>query len=129
MATAKLHLYKLIQDSQEYGSDDEHMVSRVFFDLEIDGKDQKGLYVDIKQIVGSLFESSPLEISMPANYKGPFNYDAFCKIVERYFRSQVGAIGSGIHIEGGSNIRMRNNTFMNSVVEEFEVNLTDDNTW
>lgn len=129
MTTAKLHLFKLIQDAQEYGSDDEYMVSRVFFDLEIDGKNHHGLYADIKQIVGSSFESSTLEISMPANYKGPFNYDAFCKIVERYFRSQVGAKGSGIHIEGGSNIRMRNNTFTNSIMEEFEVNLNDDNTW
>ena len=28
MVTATITLHKLIQDSQEYGSDDEHMVSR-----------------------------------------------------------------------------------------------------
>jgi hypothetical protein len=32
---AKVTFRKLIQDSQEYGSNDEHLVSRVFFDLEI----------------------------------------------------------------------------------------------
>jgi len=123
MTTARLLLHKLIQDSQDYGSDDEHMVSRVFFDLEIDGKNHPGLYADIKQPVGSSFESSPLEVSSPANYKGPFNYDAFRNIVEHYYRSLVGAGGSGIRIEGGSNIRMRNNTFVRSVAAEFEVQL------
>lgn len=29
--TARITFHKLIQDSQDYGSDDEHMVSRAFF--------------------------------------------------------------------------------------------------
>ena len=123
MATAKLFLRKLIQDSQDYGSNDEHMVSRVFFDLEIDGVKQEGLYANIKQPVGSSFESSPLEVSSPSNYKGPFNYEAFRNIVEHYYRSLVGATGSGIHIAGGSNIRMRNNTFIQYEAHEFEVQI------
>ena len=32
---ARVTFYKCIQDSQDYGSDDEHMVSRIFFFLEI----------------------------------------------------------------------------------------------
>jgi len=35
MSKAKIIFYKCVQDSQDYGSDDEHMVSRVFFNLEI----------------------------------------------------------------------------------------------
>jgi len=38
MLTAKITFYKCVQDSQDYGSDDEHMVSRVFFILEIGDK-------------------------------------------------------------------------------------------
>lgn len=121
MATAKLQLHKLIQDSQDFGSDDEHMISRVFFDLEIDGKKFEGLYANIKQMVGSSFESAPLEVSSPANYKGPFNYDAFRNIVEDYYRSLVGASGSSIHIVGASSVRMRNNTFVRPLSTEFEV--------
>jgi len=124
MAIAKLFLNKLIQDSQDYGSNDEHMVSRVFFDLEIEGTKYEGLYADIKQPVGSSFESSPLEVSSPANYRGAFNHEAFRSIVEQYYRSLVGAGGSGIHISGGSNIRMRNNTFIQPVAAEFEVQVT-----
>ena len=121
MTTAKLLLHQLIQDSQDYSSDDEHMVSRVFFDLEIDSKKHEGLYADIKQPVCSWFESSPLEVSSSANYKGPFNYEAFRNIVENYYRSLAGAGSFGIHIEGGSNIRMRNNRLAQSVAAEFEV--------
>jgi len=121
MAKAKVLFRELIQDSQDYGSDDEHMVSRVFFDLEIDGKKYKGIYADVKQPVGSSFESAPLEVSIPENYKGPFNFEAFRNVVEQYYRSLVGNRGFGIHIEGGSNIRMRNNRFIQSGVAEFEV--------
>ncbi len=124
MATAIITLQKLIQDSQDYGSNDEHMVSRVFFDMEIEGKKYEALHADIKQSIGGSFETSALEVSNPANYKGPFNYEAFRAIVERYYRSLVGATGSGIRISGGSNIRMRNNTFVQPVTAEFEVKVT-----
>ncbi|MBZ0090825.1 MAG: hypothetical protein K8F27_01180 [Sulfuricellaceae bacterium] len=47
MTTTKLSVNKLIQDSQDYGSNDEHMVSRVFFDIKIEGTKHEGLYVRI----------------------------------------------------------------------------------
>ena len=121
MAIATITIHKLIQDSQDYGSNDEHMVSRVFFEMKVEGKKYPDLYADIKQPVGSSFETSPLEVSSPPNYKGPFNYEAFRAIVEQYYRGLVGATGSGIHISGGSNIRMRNNTFVQSLTAQFEV--------
>lgn len=121
MSSAKVIFKKCVQDSQEYGSDDEHMISRVFFDFNIDGQDYNDLYVDIKQTVGSNYEHSPLEIGRPSNYKGPLNYGAFRDAVEVYFRSLVGSKGSGIHITGGSNIRMRNNKFVRQQIAEFYI--------
>jgi hypothetical protein len=109
---ARVTFYKCIQDSQDYGSNDEHMVSRVFFFLEIDEK-RLDLHADIKQTVGSSFETE--------NYKGPFNYDAFRDAAEKYYRSLVGSLGGGIRIQGGTNIRMRNNTFIQNMIAEFEV--------
>jgi hypothetical protein len=112
-----VHFQRLVQDSQEYGSNDEHMVSRVFFALEVDGTVAPNLYVDIKQTVGSSFETAPIEVSKPVGYKGPFDHSAFSSIVEKYYRSQVGATGSGIRISGGGNIRMRNNLFIQPATE------------
>lgn len=112
---------KCVQDSQDYGSDDEHMVSRVFSDLTIDGRPYPGLHSDIKQVVGSNFESGDIEVGRPSGYSGPFNYTAFRDAAERYFRRLVGSAGSDIRISGGSNIRMRNNTFVQNYMETFDV--------
>jgi hypothetical protein len=128
MAQAKITLLSLVQDSQEYGSDDEYMVSRVFFDLEIDGTKYQGPHCDVKQIVGSSFETSPLEVSAPTGYKGPLNHHAFQEIVEHYYRGLVGSQGQGIRITGGSNIRMQNNTFIQPSEATFEVHVSG-GTW
>ena len=115
---------KCIQDSQDYGSDDEHMASRIFFDLAVNGQSHPGLHVDVKQLVGSSYETGDIEVGRPVGgYRGPFNYLAFRDAAERYFRSLVGSGGSGIQITGGSNtsMRMRNNTFVVQKAETFEV--------
>lgn len=121
MPQATIYLKKIIQDSQDYGSDDEHMVSRVFFDLETNESRHNDLFTDVKQPIGGSFETSSLEVTRPANYQGPFNYEAFRSIIEDYYRSQIGGSGSGIRIQGGSNIRMRNNTFVSPRQASFEV--------
>ena len=122
MTNCRVTFKCLIQDSQEYGSDDEHMVSRAFFDVEIDGREFKDACVDIKQPVGSQFENAPLEVSSPAGYDGPHNFKAFREAAEAYYRSLVGKQGSGISISNASsNIRMYKNTFNFIKAVEFEV--------
>ncbi len=129
MTQAKVFLHRLVQDSQEYGSDDEHMVSRVFFDLEIDGARHQGLHSDVKQTVGSSFETAPLEVSPPTGYRGEFNHEAFQQIIERYYRSLVGASGKGIRITGGLSIRMMNNTFIQAGEAAFDVQASGGGSW
>jgi hypothetical protein len=102
---------KCIQDSQEYGSDDEHMVSCVVFTIEVDGENSGEFCADLKQTVGDSYETGAIEVGRPAGYKGPFNQQEFSKCAEQYFRSLVGSKGRGIRIEGGGNIRMQNNTY------------------
>jgi len=122
---AKITFQKCLQDSQDLGSDDEHMVSRIYFSLEISGNTYENLYVDIKQTVGSDFETGPIEVGSPVGYKGPFNYKAFRESAENYYRGLVGSQVRGIRIQGGSNIRMRNNTFVQNMNIEFEVGESD----
>jgi hypothetical protein len=121
MERAKVTFKKLIQDSQDFGSDDDHMISRIFFDLEYRGQTHRDLQVDVKQTVGSDIERDPIEVGHTEGYSGPGNYTAFRGETEKYFRSLVGASASGIRISGGSNIRMRNNTFSRPHSVEFEV--------
>ncbi len=118
---AKVTFRQVIQDSQDYGSDDQHMVSRIFFDLDIAGQHHEGLHVDVKQTVGSDYETSPLEMGAPHGYRGPFNHEAFREAAEKYYHSQVGSSASGIRIAPGAKVRMRNNRFVATAVVEFDV--------
>ncbi len=76
MSQISVTFHKLIQDSQDFGSDDEHMVSRVFFTIEVNDKSYPAVYCDLKQTVGSDFESGPIEVGTPqgVKYSGSFNY-------------------------------------------------------
>jgi hypothetical protein len=122
MPTAEVAFHELIQDSQEYGSDDEHMVSRVFFSVEVDGKTFQGLSADVKQTVGSDIETAPLEVSSPLGYDGPWNDIAFAQAAEEYYRRLIGSHGSGIRIGGGSsNVRMWHNTIRSESRVSFPV--------
>jgi hypothetical protein len=126
---AKVTFRKLIQDSQEYGSNDEYIISREFFDLEIGGKRHSDLYVDIKQTVGSNFETAPLEVGSPHDYRGPFNYDAFRDAAEKYYRSKVGSQGRGIRTGAdATKFRMWNNLYTEDWTVEFEV-AGNEETW
>jgi hypothetical protein len=125
--TAKVTFNECIQDSQDYGSDDEHMVSRVFFTLEVDGRRVEGLYVNIKQVVGDDFETGPIEVgpARGAHYRGPFNHASFRDEVEKYYRSLVGASGRHILIQGASHVRMRNIRHRRAKTVEFEISGAD----
>lgn len=115
MQTAKITFHKLIQDSQDFGSNDDHMISRAFFSLQIGGTLHRDLFVSIKQTVGGA--SDHLEVGQPQGYSGPFDHAEFSKAVEKYFHGLVGPKGSGFRIAAGS-VRMKNNTFVSEMTAE-----------
>lgn len=94
-AKGKITFRTCIHDSLEYGSDDKHVVSRVFFILEIRDKRYGGLYVDITHAAGSELESEQLEVGKPVGYEGPFNDKVFQNAVKKYYRNLVISKGSG----------------------------------
>lgn len=120
MSQATVAFLRCIQDSQEYGSDNEHMVSRVFFTLQIDDSDPLPLYANVKQIVGSDYDTAPLEVSWPKDYEGPLSYHAYRDAVEGYYRNNVGPQALGIG-KGSKNIRMYGNVFEIREVVQFDV--------
>lgn len=132
MSKIKITYTKLHQDSQEYGSDDEHMISRATFDLEFDGETYPNCTIDIKQIVGSDFESEPLEISNLQGYDGPNDWAKLQFNTEVLYRSLIGSKGSGIHASpNAKNITMVNNTFSINRTFEYTVEGTPElgGTW
>jgi hypothetical protein len=121
MPTATVHFKELIQDSQDYGSDDKCMVSRVFFDLQVGDKKYPGAYANLKQAVGAT-ASDPIEVSPPAGYSGPFDHQAFQAAAEQYFRSILGSSRpSTKRAPGAKGIRMRNCRHRKTLSVTFEV--------
>jgi hypothetical protein len=77
----------------------------------------EGLFADIRQPVGSSFESGPVEVSLPHGYWGAFNYEAFRDIAEEYYGSFVRELG----IMGAASGRVLNNVCVEPCRAEFEV--------
>ena len=121
MPTATIHFKELIQDSQNYGSDDEHMVSRVFFDLQVDDKRYPGAHANVRQKVGA-GASDPIEVSPPAGYAGPFDLRKFQAEVESYFRSVIGhATPSNRPGRNAKGLRVRDCRHRKDVLVTFEI--------
>lgn len=118
MATMKVHFTSCVQDSRDYGSDDEYIVSRVFFSIECEGLQYTGLHADIKQAVDDDIETDSLEVTLPQGYDGPISDVAFRRAVGQYYRSLVGSDRSGYQTSM-ENIRMRDNTFLMPCSLEF----------
>ena len=123
MPEAIIRFSRCIQDSQDYGSDDEHMVSRVFFSLQTDAEFFPDLMCDVKQTVGEGFETAPLEVGQPLGYDGSPDYALLGQAVEDYYRSSLGR-GKAIRIEDGSNIRIRN--ILVAMETEVRISYTED---
>lgn len=106
MEKVELIFSRCIQDSQVYGSTIEHTVARVFFSIE--GKEYQCI---VNQPHGESFsfEIDPIEVEAPKELKNLLNYGQFRDEVEKYYRMNIGAQGSGIRIEGSTNIKMSGN--------------------
>ena len=120
MPFTKVHFKMIHQVSQTFGSDNEHMVSRVYFDLEVSGETIPNLYADVKQPVGSDFLTDPLEVPLPEDYSGPLSYEGYRDAVEKYYRMSFGSQGGGIRFgTGAKNIVMQDNIVERRLTMEF----------
>jgi hypothetical protein len=127
MPKVRVTFNECVQDSQEYGSDDEHMVSRIALNIAVDGKDLGVFITDLKQTVGSDFETGSIEVTRPVEagdpkraYRGPFDQQRFADEVEKYFRQLVGAQGWAIKLGPGAQARMHDNRYVARKVVEFD---------
>ena len=120
MANMKVSFASCVHDSQDYGSDNQYMVSRVFFSITYEDHLHTGLYADIKQPVDGNVETDPLEITGPHGYDGPISWEGFRRAVGQYYRSLVGSCSSGFQTRV-DNIRMRDHSFLLPRTFEFPV--------
>ncbi|MGE5279047.1 MAG: hypothetical protein ACM3SU_18795 [Acidobacteriota bacterium] len=122
-----------VQDAEEYGSNREWMVSRVFFwikreggppgnfrqDLERvssrhfaksrieppDGYTGPILYAEVRQPVGDDFVTGRIEVGPPVGYDGPFNQPVFARETAAYFRGATSDSGAMVRLEDGRPVK------------------------
>ena len=120
MLIATVAFRRCIFNSPEFGSDDDHVGSRVFFDLSVGEEAYANLYVDLRQLVREGAEQEPLLITHPANYSGPFNFPVFQGLVEFYYRHAVGGKW-GMFGLPGVGMRLENWAVEQEMLVQFEV--------
>jgi hypothetical protein len=93
MPTASVIFRKCILNTPEAQGDPHHVGSRVFFDVEIDGKGLGLLFADITHPVGPQAEAGPLGVTPVQGYDRLFGSPMFQWGLEFYYRQVVGASG------------------------------------
>jgi hypothetical protein len=116
----KVTFEEVVQVSQEFGSDNEYMVSRVFFTAEIGEWKSERLSVDIKQTVGADYLTGPIEVLGLPGVEG-LSYSEFRDAAEAYFRSWVGGVGGQkSFLSLGASAQMDDNRYVMKRAVEFE---------
>jgi hypothetical protein len=119
---AKIIFHKLVLNSEALGSDEEHLVSRVYFSLQLDDHTVRDLYADFTQPAKGESLADSFQIGPPMGYSGPFNQGAFQELVKTYYNSIIGEHGSALAVRGEGKLRIRNSTFSQEARYEVEFN-------
>ena len=120
MAIATVTFRRCLVNAPEYGSDDNHVGSRVFFDLHREGREFVNVYVDVKQATGEGAEREPLVVTPPHGYDGPLNVPVFHSLVEFYYRQAVGG-ASGLSGIQGLGMRLTDWVIERDMRVQFEI--------
>jgi len=117
MATRVL-FHRVVQDAPEFGSTDTLSVSRVFFDLEVDGETFSDLYVNVEELVGGSHTTEEISVGELKAALLPIDRDAFEHAVRSYYQSLVSSAGSGKHLAKDKGFRMQGDELgMEQVIE------------
>lgn len=130
MAQITGEFYEFFQDAQEFGSDDQNMVSRVYFRMSVGGRPPADFFAPVKLAVGGDYLApDQLEIGRPSGYRGSFNHAAFADEVARYVRTCVGPGARGVSFGPGASVRMMNNRYSIRMPFAFDVPDETGGTW
>jgi len=120
MTKYAVHFQQVIVRSQEAGSGDEHMVSRVGFVLDVDGQRKGAFYSDLKQTVGASMAPDAIEVGPPMGYSGRFDQNKFADEARKYFLEAVGPRGRVYQFASTSHVNMEDCIAMMSKTVMFE---------
>ncbi len=112
MAVATVTFRRCLLNASEAGSDEGHVGSRVFFDLNIEGQEFVDVYADVQ---ADREGDSPLSVTPPQGYDGPLNLQVLQGLVEFYYRQAAGGGPDGL------GLRLKDWMVEQQMVVQFEV--------
>lgn len=117
MAT-NVRFHRVVQDSKEFGSTETTAVSKVFFDIEVDGKTFSDLHVDIEEAVSSSHSNEEISVGKLIGVPDSVDQKALQDAVRTYYQSLVTSAGFGKHLAKGKGFRTFGNELgMEQVIE------------
>jgi hypothetical protein len=116
-------------ESQTVQSSDpaqDHLVARVYLDLEVDGTGHTGVCVEGRQPYGTNYSTEPIEVRLAPDsaYRGPFPLLGFSDELERYYRAHVGPNGRLLSFDDGFSVQVQD-TAMASIAGPYHFELVD----
>lgn len=93
MAIVTVTFRRCLVNTAEAGSHETQTGSRVFFDLNIEGREFVDVYADVR---ADREGDAPLCVTPPQGYDGPLNLEVFQGLVEFYYRQTVGGGPEGL---------------------------------
>ena len=120
MGVATVSFHKYVLNSESDGSQDGRLASRVIFDLDIDGKNYKDVYVMVSELPNSGNHGRLFEISQIHGYEGPLNYEVLKGSIEFYLRQVMGGKESALNAPGKI-LGLSDWTFEQEMVVQFEM--------
>jgi len=120
MPSYKVTFRGCLQDLDESDRNDDYVLSRVFFTLEVDGDVVGDFSAEVKQVVGGEAERGDIEVSLPSGYGGQLDTQKFSDAVRDYFHGLIEHHARAVRIAGVGYLRTRNKRFDNERVFEFE---------
>ena len=112
MAVATVTFRRCVVNTAEAGSGETQIGSRVFFDLNVEGKDFVDVYADVRV---NREGNAPLSVTPPQGYDGPLNLQVFHGLVEFYYRQAAGGGSDGL------GLRLHDWVIEQEMVVQFEV--------
>lgn len=91
MSRSSVTFKACLLDAADYGSTADCMVSRVYFDLVVNGYLRPDLWAEVKQKMEGNFLSMPVEITGPRVLEPALRCLSFRDAVEAYYKSVRGA--------------------------------------
>ena len=117
MAKANVIFHALLFDPSGAGTDESHIVSKIVFDVELEGKIYSHLIADIKRPMTREVDDEALEVV----YDLPFVCNDFPAAAKMYYQTVLGPQGAMVTPSGPKGLLMQNNVFRVEMAVNLEV--------